>query len=81
MIDFELPEDQRPAAPREMCERLIIPNARRWDAEERSPRDRGADGRDGLLGMQIPEGYGGAGMKFHDYVALKRWRTPTRPSG
>src|SRR4030095_3312884 len=21
-----------------------------------------------LLGMQIPEAYGGAGMKFHDYV-------------
>ena len=25
-------------------------------------------GEMGLLGMQIPEEYGGAGMKFHDYV-------------
>ncbi len=25
-------------------------------------------GEMGLLGMQIPEAYGGAGMKFHDYV-------------
>ena len=25
-------------------------------------------GEMGLFGMQIPEAYGGAGMKFHDYV-------------
>ena len=43
MIDFELSEDQRvlQASVREMCERLIIPNARRWDEEETLPaRDR-----------------------------------------
>jgi alkylation response protein AidB-like acyl-CoA dehydrogenase len=71
MIDFELSEDQRvlQASVREMCERLIIPNARRWDAEERFPHEIVAPlGEMGLLGMQIPEAYGGAGMKFHDYV-------------
>ena len=71
MIDFELSEDQRvlQAAVREMCERLIIPNARRWDEEERFPHEIvPALGEMGLLGMQIPETYGGAGMKFHDYV-------------
>ena len=71
MIDFELSEDQRvlQAAVREMCERLIIPNARRWDEEERFPHEIvPALGEMGLLGMQIPEAYGGAGMKFHDYV-------------
>ena len=52
-----------------MCERLIIPNARRWDEEERFPHEIvPALGEMGLLGMQIPEEYGGAGMKFHDYV-------------
>ena len=52
-----------------MCERLIIPNARRWDEEERFPHEIvPALGEMGLLGMQIPEAYGGAGMKFHDYV-------------
>jgi alkylation response protein AidB-like acyl-CoA dehydrogenase len=71
MIDFELSEDQRvlQASVREMCERLIIPNARRWDKEEKFPHEIVAPmGEMGLLGMQIPEAYGGAGMKFHDYV-------------
>jgi alkylation response protein AidB-like acyl-CoA dehydrogenase len=71
MIDFELSEEQRvlQASVREMCERLIIPNARRWDQEERFPHEIvPAMGEMGLLGMQIPEAYGGAGMKFHDYV-------------
>jgi len=71
MIDFELSEDQRvlQASVREMCERLIVPNARRWDEEEKFPHEIvPALGEMGLLGMQIPEAYGGAGMKFHDYV-------------
>jgi len=71
MIDFELSEDQRvlQASVREMCERLIVPNARRWDEEEKFPHEIVAPlGEMGLLGMQIPEAYGGAGMKFHDYV-------------
>jgi alkylation response protein AidB-like acyl-CoA dehydrogenase len=71
MIDFELSDEQRvlQASVREMCERLIVPNARRWDQEERFPHEVvPALGEMGLLGMQIPEAYGGAGMKFHDYV-------------
>jgi alkylation response protein AidB-like acyl-CoA dehydrogenase len=71
MIDFELSEDQRvlQASVREMCDRLIVPNARRWDEEEKFPHEIvPALGEMGLLGMQIPEAYGGAGMKFHDYV-------------
>ena len=71
MIDFELTEEQLilQAAVREMCERLIIPNARQWDKEERFPIEIiPALGEMGLLGMQIPEAYGGAGMKFADYV-------------
>jgi hypothetical protein len=71
MIDFELSDDQRvlQASVREMCERLIVPNARRWDEEETFPHEVvPALGEMGLLGMQIPEKYGGAGMKFHDYV-------------
>jgi alkylation response protein AidB-like acyl-CoA dehydrogenase len=71
MIDFELTEDQRvlQSSVRELCERLIIPNARRWDQEETFPHEIiPAMGEMGLLGMQIPEAYGGAGMKFHDYV-------------
>src|SRR5678810_1005057 len=71
MIDFELSEEQRvlQASVREMCERLIIPNARMWDEEERFPHEIiPAMGEMGLFGMQISEAYGGAGMHFHDYV-------------
>src|SRR5206468_1945847 len=71
MVAFELYEDQRvlQASVREMCERLSVPDARRWDQEERFPHEIVPPlGEMGLLGMQIPEAYGGAGMKFHDYV-------------
>jgi alkylation response protein AidB-like acyl-CoA dehydrogenase len=71
MIDFDLSDDQRvlQSSVREMCERLIVPNAKKWDEEERFPHEIiPALGEMGLLGMQIPEAYGGAGMKFHDYV-------------
>jgi alkylation response protein AidB-like acyl-CoA dehydrogenase len=70
-MDFDLNEEQQvlQKSVRELCERLIVPNARRWDEEERFPHEiMPALGEMGLLGMQIPEAYGGAGMKFHDYV-------------
>jgi alkylation response protein AidB-like acyl-CoA dehydrogenase len=70
-MNFELTEDQvvLQKSVRELCERLIIPNAKRWDEEEHFPHEIiPAMGEMGLLGMQIPEEYGGAGMKFHDYV-------------
>jgi alkylation response protein AidB-like acyl-CoA dehydrogenase len=45
------------------------PERARWDQEEVFPHEIiPAMGEMGLLGMQIPEEYGGAGMKFHDYV-------------
>ncbi|HEX4404131.1 MAG TPA: acyl-CoA dehydrogenase family protein, partial [Polyangia bacterium] len=70
-MNFELSDEQLvlQKSVRELCERLIIPNARRWDEEERFPHEIiPAMGEMGLLGMQIPEELGGAGMKFHDYV-------------
>jgi alkylation response protein AidB-like acyl-CoA dehydrogenase len=70
-MNFELGDEQLvlQKSVRELCERLIIPNARRWDKEEVFPHEIiPAMGEMGLLGMQIPEQYGGAGMKFHDYV-------------
>ena len=70
-MNFDLSEDQLilQKSVRELCERLIIPNAARWDREERFPHEVIAPMAEmGLFGMQIPEEYGGAGMKFHDYV-------------
>ena len=68
---FELTDDQRilQNSVRELCERLIVPNARRGTRRSASrTRSIPALAEMGLLGMQIPEEYGGAGMKFHDYV-------------
>jgi len=70
-MNFDLSEEQRllQKSVRDFCEQAIIPNARRWDEEEVFPHELiPAMGELGLLGMQIPEEYGGAGMKFHDYV-------------
>src|SRR3569833_386651 len=70
-MNFELSEEQRilQQSVREFCAREIIPNAARWDREEHFPHEMNpAMGEMGLLGMQIPETYGGAGMKFADYV-------------
>jgi alkylation response protein AidB-like acyl-CoA dehydrogenase len=70
-MNFNLSDEQRvlQGAVREFCAREIIPNAARWDREERFPHEIiPAMAAMGLLGMQIPEEYGGAGMTFQDYV-------------
>jgi alkylation response protein AidB-like acyl-CoA dehydrogenase len=70
-MNFELSEEQRllQKSVRDFCDKAIVPNARRWDEEETFPHQLiPAMGEMGLLGMQIPEEYGGAGMKFLDFV-------------
>jgi alkylation response protein AidB-like acyl-CoA dehydrogenase len=70
-VNFALSDEQivLQKSVRELAERIIVPNARRWDEEEVFPHEIIKPmGEMGLLGMQIPEEYGGAGMKFHDYV-------------
>ena len=67
-MNFDLSEEQQvlQRAVREFCAREIIPNAARWDREEHFPHEIiPAMGEMGLFGMQIPEAYGGAGMKFY----------------
>jgi alkylation response protein AidB-like acyl-CoA dehydrogenase len=70
-MNFDLSEDQLvlQRSVRELAEQKIIPHAARWDREERFPHEViPAMAEMGLFGMQIPEEYGGAGMKFLDYV-------------
>ena len=70
-MNFDLTEEQQvlQKTVRDFCARQIIPNARRWDEEEHFPSEViPAMGELGLFGMQVPERYGGPGMKFHDYV-------------
>ncbi len=70
MIDFELSEEHLAlqATVREFCERDVKPFIKEWDEKqhfERSILDKMADL--GLLGVCIPENYGGAGF---DYISL-----------
>jgi alkylation response protein AidB-like acyl-CoA dehydrogenase len=70
-VDFELPEAHRllRQTVREFCEREVRPRAKAWDAEERFPSEivpRLAEL--GLLGIRIPEQYGGAGMDMLAYA-------------
>jgi alkylation response protein AidB-like acyl-CoA dehydrogenase len=70
-MNFDLEEDQLvlQKTVRDFCARAITPNAARWDDEERFPAEVIAPMAElGLLGMHVPEAYGGAGMKLHDYV-------------
>jgi alkylation response protein AidB-like acyl-CoA dehydrogenase len=70
-MNFDLDEDQQvlQKTVRDFCARAIVPHAARWDEEERFPAEVIAPMAElGLLGMHVPEAYGGAGMKLHDYV-------------
>ncbi|HLV65192.1 MAG TPA: acyl-CoA dehydrogenase family protein, partial [Polyangiaceae bacterium] len=70
-MDFDLPEPHRLLRDtvREFAAREIAPRAREWDREERFPHEivpRLAEL--GLLGIRIPEAFGGAGLDMLAYA-------------
>ncbi|MCC6217404.1 MAG: acyl-CoA dehydrogenase family protein [Polyangiaceae bacterium] len=70
-MNFDLPESHRilRQAVREFCEKEVRPYAREWDAEERFPMELVPKLAElGLLGIRIPEAYGGAGMDTLAYA-------------
>jgi alkylation response protein AidB-like acyl-CoA dehydrogenase len=72
-MDFSLSADQREiqALTREFGDAEIVPNAPSWDREHRFPREllgRLADL--GLMGVCVPEEYGGAGADFLSYILV-----------
>ncbi len=72
-MDFTLNETQRAIQEvvRDFARREIIPKAAGYDQREEFPWEiiRGAASL-GLLGILVPEGYGGAGMDYVSYVAI-----------
>ncbi|MCI0484520.1 MAG: acyl-CoA dehydrogenase family protein [candidate division NC10 bacterium] len=72
-MDFTLSETQRAiqGVVRDFARREIIPKAAGYDQREEFPWEiiRGAASL-GLLGILVPEGYGGAGMDYVSYVAI-----------
>jgi alkylation response protein AidB-like acyl-CoA dehydrogenase len=72
-VDFGLSADQREiqALAREVAQAEIAPNAAAWDREHRFPRELfGKLGELGLMGVCVPEEYGGAGADFLSYVLV-----------
>jgi alkylation response protein AidB-like acyl-CoA dehydrogenase len=70
-MEFSVSEHHRllRASVREFLEREVRPFARAWDEEERFPKEivpRLAEL--GLLGIRVPERYGGAGMDITSYA-------------
>src|ERR671930_1631868 len=72
-MDFALSDDQREiqALAREVAKEKIEPHAAEWDREHRFPRElfeRLAEL--GLMGVCVPEEYGGAGADFVSYILV-----------
>jgi len=72
-MDFELTADQRgiQALTRELAEAEIVPNATSWDRDHRFPDELYPKLAElGLMGVCVPEEYGGAGADFLSYVLV-----------
>lgn len=69
-MDFSLSEDQRLLIEtvREFVQQKVVPNARLWDEKEEFPFETVKElGRLGVMGMVVPQEYGGLGL---DYVTI-----------
>src|SRR5947207_15825976 len=72
-MDFSLAPEQREiqALAREFAEAEIEPHAAEWDREHRFPRDLFSRLAElGLMGVCVPEEYGGAGADFVSYILV-----------
>ena len=72
-MDFELTPDQRAiqTLTHELAETEIVPNAGAWDREHRFPDELYPKLAElGLLGVCVPEEYGGVGADFLSYVLV-----------
>jgi alkylation response protein AidB-like acyl-CoA dehydrogenase len=72
-VDFELNQDQLSIRDmvREFARSEIAPHAPEWDEQQHFPRELFTQMGDlGLLGVVIPEEYGGAGLGYVEYVAI-----------
>ena len=72
-MDFELNAEQREiqSLARELAEAEIVPHASDWDRAHAFPRELiGKLGDLGLMGVCVPEEYGGAGADFVSYILV-----------
>ncbi|MFN7014570.1 MAG: acyl-CoA dehydrogenase family protein, partial [Bacteroidia bacterium] len=71
MIDFSTTESQKMIADmvRDFAEKNIRPKFMEWDETQHFPRDLFRKmGELGLMGILVPQDYGGAGLSYTEYV-------------
>jgi cyclohexanecarboxyl-CoA dehydrogenase len=72
-VDFQLSQDQKAIQDmvRDFARNEIAPNALAWDEAQHFPRELFSKlGELGLLGVVIPEEFGGAGLGYVEYVTI-----------
>ena len=72
-MEFATTESQTMIAQavRDLCERELRPNLMDWDESQHFPKDlfRNHFGPAGMLGVLVPEEYGGAGLGYFEYIS------------
>ena len=72
-MDFNLTENQRmiQEMTRDFAKQMVLPYRNEWDDKEHFPIDILKEaGELGLLGVLVPEEYGGSGMGYLEYVSV-----------
>jgi alkylation response protein AidB-like acyl-CoA dehydrogenase len=72
-MDFSQTENQMMIAQtvRDFCEREIRPNIMKWDESQHFPKELFHKmGELGLMGVTIPQEYGGSGFGYHEYITI-----------
>jgi alkylation response protein AidB-like acyl-CoA dehydrogenase len=72
-MDFEIDEISREAAAtaRDFARQYIKPHVMEWDEAQHFPAEiMHAMGKLGLMGVMVPESYGGAGMGYIEYILI-----------
>ncbi|MEO9258410.1 MAG: acyl-CoA dehydrogenase family protein, partial [Crocinitomicaceae bacterium] len=72
-MDFEMSENQRMIADmvRDFAEKEIRPHFMEWDETQEFPVEVFKKlGNLGLMGVFIPEEYGGSGFGYHEYITV-----------
>ena len=71
-MEFTRTENQTMIAQsvRDLCEREVRPNVMEWDESQHFPKELFTKhfGPAGMLGVFVPEEYGGSGLGYHEYV-------------
>ena len=71
MLHFATSENQQHIKQmiRDFCEKRIRPNVMEWDEAQVFPREIFRElGELGVMGVLVPEEYGGAGLSYHEYI-------------